>query len=81
MEDVDIDAMEIDTSVNSHNIECVASVSFDNQRKQFKYTGDHAKVFGKDQAAAMQAKQGGAVGAANRKFDEAARMNQNLSKN
>ena len=29
MENIDIDAMEIDTSVNSHNIECVASVSFD----------------------------------------------------
>lgn len=64
MEDVNIEAMDIDTRVDSHNITCVASVSFDNQRKQFKYSGDHEKVFGKDQAAAMQVKQGGAVSAA-----------------
>ena len=45
------------------------------------YSGDHEKVFGKDQAAAKQAKQGNAVGAAQRKMDEAARINQNLPKN
>ena len=46
MEAIDIDELDIDTSVNSHNIQCVASVSFDRQKKQFKYTGDHAQVFG-----------------------------------
>ena len=46
MEDIDVDKMEIDTSVNSHSIQMVASVSFDRQKGQFRYAGDHAQVFG-----------------------------------
>lgn len=53
MDDIDVDKMDIDTAVNSHTIECVASVSFDRQKKQFKYTGDHAGVFGQETAQAM----------------------------
>ena len=56
MEDVDIDKMEIDTNTDSHSIQCVASVSYDRQKKQFKYAGDHAQVFGAEKAAEMQAK-------------------------
>ena len=41
-----LDGLDIDTSVNSHIIECVATVSFDRQRRQFRYTGDQAGVFG-----------------------------------
>ena len=45
----DVDKLDIEPDVkNSHNIVCVASVSFDRQKRQFKYTGDHASVFGKE---------------------------------
>lgn len=50
MQDFDMDAQDIDTSVNSHNIQMVASVSFDRQKRQFKYDGNHEEVFGKDVA-------------------------------
>ena len=68
MEDVDIDKMDIETNTDSHSIQCVASVSYDRQKKQFKYAGDHAQVFGKEKAEEMQAKQGKAIGAADNRF-------------
>ena len=60
MEDIDVDSMEIDTNTSSHSIKMVASVSFDRQKRQFKYAGDHEGVFGKEVANQMKAKQGGA---------------------
>lgn len=60
MKTFDVDLEDIDTSVNSHNIKMVASVSFDRQKRQFKYDGNHEEVFGKDVADQMKAKQGGA---------------------
>ena len=50
MKDFDVDDLDIDTDANSHNIVCVASVSFDRQKRQFKYDGNHEEVFGKEAA-------------------------------
>ena len=39
---------------DGHTIGLVASVSFDRQKRQFKYEGDHEQVFGKEKLAEMQ---------------------------
>jgi len=54
MEDFDIDSLEIDPT---NNIVCVASVSFDRQRNEFKFSEGFKQQFGANSDAMMQ-KQG-----------------------
>ena len=49
MVDFDIDALEIDMS---HDIKCVASVSFDRQKNEFKFSDGCQQEFG-DNLASM----------------------------
>ena len=55
MNDFNDDDYEIDTS---STIKLVASVSFDRQKRQFKYSDGLDLVFGKEQADLMKMKQG-----------------------
>ena len=57
MVDFDIDALEIDMS---HNIKCVASVSYDRQKNEFKFSDGCQQEFG-DNLAGMMQKQGKTV--------------------
>ena len=49
MENFDVDASKIDMT---HNIKCVASVSYDRQKNEFKFSDSCLKEFG-DNLAVM----------------------------
>ena len=69
MDNFNLSSVEVEST---HTIKMVASVSFDRNRKQFKYEGALASVFGKKRAEEMQARQGIATGYAQQKLGNAA---------